>query len=282
MTAGPDSAPGGGSRRLPGGRRDRRPPSTPFLLATRIILLLGGGVIAVCLVATTTYAVAGVLVRTSERADDTLTGTFDRVDVHVSGSIDIHPGPEGEARIVRRSDYSFDQPEVTQRIVEGVLELSYECRGVSVICHHDVDLAVPPGVELVIEANHAVVTDTTGPVRIRSGGGAAELERVSGPVDVQVGGGSVTGRDLRSTHVEAKAGGGSVELDFAEPPEWVDTSAGAGHIGIVLPRGEASYRVDADAGLGDSQVSVRTDPVSPRIIRASAGAGDVVVRYGPD
>lgn len=264
------------------GRRDRRPPATPFLLAARIILLFGGGLLTVALVATTAYSLAGVLVRTSERADDRVTGSFERVEVHVSGSIDVHPGPEGEARVIRRSDFSFERPDITQRIVDGVLELDFGCRGVSVICDHDVDLAVPPDVELVIEANHAVVTDTTGPIRIRSGGGAAEMERVSGPIDARVGGGAIIGRDLRSTHVQANAGGGSVELDFAQPPEWVDASAGAGHIGIVLPRGEATYRVDADAGLGDSRVSVRTDPVSPRIIRASAGAGDVVVRYGPD
>lgn len=278
MTAALDH-PGG---RVPGGRRDRRPPTTPFLLAVRIVLLLGGGLLTVSLVASTAYSVAGVLVRTSERADDTVTGAFERVDVHVSGSIEVHPGPAGEARIIRRSDFSFDRPEVTQRIVDGVLELRFGCRGVSVICDHDVDLAVPSGVELVIEANHAVVTDTTGPIRIRSGGGAAEMERVSGPIDARVGGGAIIGRDLRSTQVQANAGGGSVELDFAQPPDWVDASAGAGHIGIVLPRGEATYRVDADAGLGDSQVSVRTDPGSPRVIRASAGAGDVVVRYGPD
>ncbi len=279
MTAVPDRDAGG---RQPRGRRERRPPSTPFLLAVRIILLLGGGLLTVSLVATTAYSVAGMLVRTSERADDTVTGAFDRVDIQVSGTIDVHPGPEGQARIIRHSDFSFDQPKVTQRILDGVLELRFACRGVAVICHHDVDLAVPPEVELVIDADHAVVTDTTGPIRIRSGGGAAEMERVSGPIDARVGGGAVIGRDLRSTQVAANAGGGSVELDFARPPEWVDASAGAGHIAVVLPRGEAAYRVDADAGLGGSQVSVRTDPVSPRIIRASAGAGDVVVRYGPD
>lgn len=268
--------------RWSGGHRDRRPPTTPFLLAVRIILLVGGGLLTVSLITTTAYSVAGVLVRTSERADDTVSGTFTRVDVHVDGSIDIHPGPEGQARIVRRSHFSFDRPQVTQRIVDGVLELRFACRGVAVICHHDVDLAVPPGVELVVEADQAVITDTTGPIRLRSGGGSAEMERVSGPVDARVGGGTIIGRDLRSAQVQANAGGGSVELDFAQPPEWVDASAGAGHIGIVLPRGEATYRVDADAGLGDSRVSVRTDPVSPRIIRASAGAGDVVVRYGPD
>jgi len=282
VTAVLDPAPAGaGGDGPPRGRPGRRPPSTPFLVAVRIILLLGGGLLTVCLLAGLTYSAAGVLVRTAERADTTLRGRIDRVEVHVSGSVEVHPGPEGRARVQRRSDFSFDRPQVRQEIVDGVLELRYGCRDVAVICGHHIDLAVPHGADLVIEADHVVVADTTGSIRLRSGGGTVELERVAGPIDAQVGGGAIIGRDVRSTDVRASAGGGSIEIDFSRPPQWVDVSAGAGHIGLVLPRGQAAYRVDAEAGVGESQVSVRTDPGSDRVIRARAGAGDVVVRYGP-
>lgn len=259
----------------------RRPQPTPFLIAVRIILLLGGGLLTVGLLGGLTYSAAGVLVRTDERAEVTLRGRIDRVEIHVDGSLEVRPGPRGQAHVQRLSNFSFERPQVSQRIVDGVLELRYGCRGVTVICGHHIDLTIPPDADLVIAADNVTVADTTGSIRIRSGGGAAELERVAGPLDVQVGGGAIVGRDVRSTDVEASAGGGSIEIDFSRSPQWVDVSAGAGHIELVLPRGDAAYRVAADAGVGEAQVGVRTDPASDRVVRARAGAGDVVVRYGP-
>lgn len=260
---------------------ERRPPTTATLTATRIILLLGGGLVALLLVAVTTWSVAGALVQASERADDTLVGRFDRAVVRVSGSVDIGPGPEGRARIVRRSDYAFDRPGVTQRIVDGVLEVRVLCRGLKVICHHDLDIALPPDVAVEVEASEITIVDTTGPIDVRSAGGEVVLERVAGPVDVTVGGGAILGHDLRSSDVRADTGGGSVELEFARPPDWVVAEAGAGAVEVVVPPGTEAYHVRADAGVGEDAIGVRTDPESPRVIRATAGAGSVEVRYGP-
>jgi hypothetical protein len=258
----------------------RPAPRTPTVVALRILLLLGGGLLAALLVGTTAYSTAGVLVRTSQNADDTLRGTFTRVDVHVSGSVDVQPGPPGRARIERHSDYSFEEPQVSQRIEDGVLVLRYRCRGLTVVCDHAITLTVPADVALDVEADHAEVRDMTGSVRVHSGGGAAELERLSGTVDASVGGGAIIGRDLRSADVRADAGGGSIELEFSRAPEWVDASAGAGHVSIVVPRG-AGYRVQASAGAGHTEIGVTHDPDSTRVIRATAGAGEVLVHYAP-
>ena len=46
-----------------------------------------------------------------------------------------------------------------------------------------------------------------------------------------------------------------------------------------VPRDGTTYRVEASAGAGDTQVSVRTDPDSERSIRADAGAGSARVGY---
>lgn len=257
----------------------RRPPSTPTLTATRVLLLLGGGLLTLLMVGVTAFSVAGALVQTTERGDVTLTGSFDRVVVRVSGTADIRPGPTGRARVVRRSDFAFQRPRVEQRIVDGVLQVSVRCRGASVVCDNHVELTVPRAVELDVQAEHVAVSDTTGPIRISSGGGTVELERVAGAVDARVGGGAIFGRDLRSTDVRADTGGGSIELDFATAPEWVVASAGAGHVGITLPVGEEAYRVQADVGVGDPEVTVRQDAQSERVIRATAGAGAVTVRY---
>ncbi len=59
----------------------------------------------------------------------------------------------------------------------------------------------------------------------------------------------------------------------------VDVEAGAGHVGIHLPRGDTTYRVEADSGPGDQRVAVATDAASDHVIRAKAAAGDVEVGY---
>jgi hypothetical protein len=98
---------------------------------------------------------------------------------------------------------------------------------------------------------------------------------------VSVGGGSIEGQDLRSARVQAAAGAGSVDLGFVAPPEDVDASSGAGSVLIWLPTGDETYRVDADAGAGSDQVTVKTDQTSDRVVRANAGAGSAEVHYQP-
>lgn len=253
-------------------RAGRRP-------AVRAVVLGLGGLLTVVVIGLATVAVASVLVRTTETDTLTLRGPIDSAVFRVSGELTVTSGPAGRAHIERRSGYGFSKPEVRQTLEGGVLTVRVRCEGATVICDNQVDVELPPEVDVDVRASHAVITDVAGSVRVENEGGAVELDGVTGPVDVRVGGGSVMGTDLASDDVRANAGAGAIELSFRRPPVTVDASAGAGHIQIEVPRSEEGYQVDASAGAGGTQVDVASDPDSDRTIRARAGAGGVEVRY---
>lgn len=249
-------------------------------LLIRVPTLAIGGLIALALIGLTGFSVANVLVRTTETDSQVFEGEVRRVDITVTGEVVVTAGADDGARLDRRSTFGVTRPRVTQTLEDGLLTVRVECPGgVSVVCDNTVELEVPTGVSLKIDALGTHVTGTEGEIDINSGAGSVELDSVSGEVDVNVGGGSIVGRDLRSSRVTAFAGAGSVDLDFDVPPDDVDASSGAGSVIIDLPRGDEAYRVDADAGAGEDTVSVATDPASERAIRANAGAGSVEVRY---
>ncbi len=248
----------------------------------RVPTLVVGGLITLLLLATGTYAVANVIVRTTETDSTTLTGEVRRAEVHVTGRVDISVGPADRVEIDRRSTFGVRRPRVTETLVDGLLTLRVECvGGISVVCANRVDLVVPADVSLTIHALGTTVADVTGDVEVDSGAGSVHLERLTGEIDVSVGGGSIDGTALRSARVQASAGAGSVDLSFAVPPEDVDASSGAGSVLVWLPEGDEAYRVDADAGAGSDVVTVKTDQTSDRIIRANAGAGSAEVHYAP-
>jgi hypothetical protein len=247
----------------------------------RALSLGVGALLTLVIVGFGAYIVASLLVSTTERDTATLTGPVTRLEAHVRGSVTVRVGEEGEVRMSRRSTYGFLEPRVETTLdpATGTAVVRVTCRGLTVECENQVTLVVPPSTDLDLFSDHTTVEDVEGSVRVSQNGGSVELRRVTGNVDVRVGGGAVDGEDLRGAEVRASAGAGSVVLSFAAPPTLVDVEAGAGHVGIQLPRDETAYRVDADAGAGEQRVAVSTDPESPHLIRARAGAGDVDISY---
>ena len=270
----------------PGPAPTRPAPANPAAWGrhplVRIPALIVGGLVTAALVALGAFALANVLVRTTETDGTTLTGEVRRADVHVTGNVTITTGAVDRVEISRRSSFGVSEPRVVETLEDGLLTVRVECvGGVSVICTNKVELVVPAAVSFTIEALGVDLSDVAGDVEIDSGAGSVDLARLSGDIDVNVGGGAIHARDLRSTRVRASAGAGSVELGFATPPEDVDATSGAGSVLVWLPPGEEAYRVDADAGAGSDVVTVNTDQTSDRVIRANAGAGSAEVHYQP-
>lgn len=248
----------------------------------RIPTLVVGGVLVALLLGGGSFAVANLLVRTTETDTTVLTGEVRRADVRVTGSVEVTTGAVDRVEVSRRSSFGVTAPRTTVELTDGLLTVHVECvGGLSVICTNRVELVVPADVSLSISALGVDVSDVTGDVEIDSGAGSVDLERLGGELDISVGGGSVDGADLRSQRVQADAGAGSVDLAFATPPEDVEATSGAGSVRVWLPPGEEAYRVDVDAGAGSDVVTVRTDQTSDRVVRANAGAGNVEVRYQP-
>lgn len=248
----------------------------------RVPSLIVGGLIVAALLGLGTFSVMNVLVRTTEADSVTLTGEVRRAVIHVTGSVEVTVGPADRVEVDRRSTFGMTRPKIVETLEDGLLTVRVTCAGgISVICSNDVDLVVPADVSFTIDAFGIRIADVTGDVEVNSGAGSVHLERLSGDIDVAVGGGSVEGVDLRSARVRANAGAGSVDLGFITPPEDVDASSGAGSVLIWLPEGDETYRVDADAGAGSDQVTVKTDQTSDRAVRANAGAGSAEVHYQP-
>lgn len=255
---------------------------SPVSFALQLIV---GLAIALGMIAATAVVAASALVRSTETGDTTLTGPIERVEVHVRGAVEIRPGPADRARVVRRSELAFERPRVRQQLVDGVLTIDVDCAGFAVICDNEVTLTVPPDVDVAAEAERVQVTGMTGAVTVggesADGGGSVELTELTGPVSVRLGAGAVIGRDLRSDRVDVRTAAGAVELGFAEAPTDVRARTGAGYVEVVVPADGTAYRVDARAEAGDRTVSVPTDPEADRVISATTGAGEVVVRAGP-
>lgn len=254
------------------------PPRTSWLRAP---LLVVGGLVAVVVLALATTTVASTLVRTTERTSRTFTGLISRVEVRASGRVEIAVGADDEVVVRRTLTFGLSRPRTVERRDGDTLVLKAGCAGLMVDCDTTLRLTVPRDTEIDVAAEDTEISDVAGPISADSDTGAIVLDRVSGPLRLNVGAGAVEGTDLRSPEVVAGVGAGSVVLDFAAPPERVEARAGAGGVEISLPPGEESYAVDASAGAGETDIRVRTDPASARVIRADAGAGSAIVRYGP-
>ena len=91
--------------------------------------------------------------------------------------------------------------------------------------------------------------------------------------------GSVIGTGLRSAAVDADSDNGSVRLTFAEPPRNVEATTDNGSVEVVVPDDDTTYLVDIDSQHGSTDIGVRTDPDSDRLVRGRTQNGNVTVRY---
>ena len=87
-------------------------------------------------------------------------------------------------------------------------------------------------------------------------------------------------------HIEAISGdldesinGGDVDATFADAPHSVTARANGGHIDIVIPNDQRSYRSESSSNGGSTDVAIRTDPASDRLIDVHTNGGRVTVRY---
>jgi DUF4097 and DUF4098 domain-containing protein YvlB len=122
-------------------------------------------------------------------------------------------------------------------------------------------------------------TALTGDADLRTSSGDVNVRALGGDVTLRTASGDVTAEDLAAGTVQAVTSSGDVALDFRLAPRDVDAATASGDVHVSLPVGEA-YRVEADTGSGDSQVGVKVDRASKRIVRARTSSGDATVDYG--
>jgi hypothetical protein len=146
-------------------------------------------------------------------------------------------------------------------------------------CSDDFVIRAPRDVRVVADGDGIEIDGTTGGLDLTSYGGDIDVVDARGTMRLSSHGGTITGRTLRATDVDADSYGGNIELAFAVPPRHVDASSHGGAVDVAVPDNTVSYRADVSSDGGSESTQVRTDPDADRFIRAQSHGGDVTVRY---
>ncbi len=159
------------------------------------------------------------------------------------------------------------------------LRLSIDCAGLVFSCGARFQVAVPPGVAVVVRSGSGqdTVSGLYGPVVIDGSSGQVRLSDVSGPLQVSTGSGGVTASGVRSAAVRVNTNQGSVDIGFAAAPQSVEITCGTGSAAARLPLAGYRYDVLVTSGTGAARSRVPDDPASGRLVRVSSSQGTATV-----
>ncbi|GHH71622.1 lipoprotein [Streptomyces sulfonofaciens] len=159
------------------------------------------------------------------------------------------------------------------------LRVKPKCHGNVSVCSAKHRITVGRDVTVTAESRTGAVTAShiSTPLSISTSTGAAKVSDSSGPVNLSTRTGAVLGTGLTSKKVTAKARTGSVDLGFSAVPDDVEVDARQGTVDIGLPKGGATYAVDASSKVGTADIGVPSDSGSPHSVKAHTTVGSVSV-----
>lgn len=189
-------------------------------------------------------------------------------------------GLEG-ARVVSRTTWQDDPPEVDVDVVGGSLQLSTRC-GVRVVsfgakCEVDLEVEVPAGAPVggTMGSGDLTLHALRGGVDVAVGSGSVTLVGVAGDLSLTAGSGDVSG-SADAGSVDVEVGSGDIDLELGQAPGWTRLEAGSGDISVAMPAG--AYDVSANTSSGTvSLVGIVDDPGSTDTIEVHTGSGDITV-----
>jgi hypothetical protein len=197
------------------------------------------------------------------------------IDAHET-KLTVLNGSGGEIEVERELRGTAAKDGNASWSLEGeTLRLRVDRTGIVLTCESEHRVRVPKGIAVTISGTG---TDTrleglTGDITATlSHDSALRVVGPAGRLRLRNGGGDITVTEARSSDVRAETSAdGTINLTFAAAPRRVEARA-VGSVGITLPAGPETYRVDA-AG-----ADVPSDPDSDRLIVARALDGRVRVR----
>lgn len=198
-----------------------------------------------------------------------------------SGRLEV-VGAEGDGARLQRTDRSLlgPLPGPTAFTDGGLLRVVGVCPGGLVLkCRTDLRIEVPPAtdVELHTAGGDVAVAGITGTVRVRSGAGDIDVEKLSGfSVNVRSRGGNVDGRELSVPNVIAESLSGKLTVRLDQVPVNVSLTTTTGSIDLTVPT--ERYKVRAESLIGVVHVDVDVDEGSRRTIGVRAPVGDIHIR----
>jgi len=112
-------------------------------------------------------------------------------------------------------------------------------------------------------------------VRLDSSGGAITLTGLTGLIDVQTDGGELTGGGLAPPELNARTGGGPVDLKVTQAPDRIDIDSGGGNVNLRLPADSGGYALQAELDGGKQTGTVKNDQASVHKLHVATSGGNL-------
>lgn len=196
-----------------------------------------------------------------------------------TGSVEVRPGTATQVTIHRKVRYFRpfqSRPGPTHHVDGSVLYLDTN-RGTAFPNFVAVDYVVdvPPQVRVNGHLSSGSLRLTgVAAVDVRTSSGAIALDGVTGDITAKSSSGSIKGRDLRASRIDAKTSSGRLSLDLAQPGD-VTAKASSGSIDVTVP--DSHYRIDTKVSSGRTQINVPNDPAGPHHLDLRASSGAIMV-----
>jgi hypothetical protein len=247
--------------------------------------LLGGSLFSVAMLGYGAMTLVGLLGHERHSTHTVVTTPVRLVDissgagwVHVVGSSD--PNLTIDTRV---SDGLF--PSSHHETVQGDrLVVRSNCAPIfNTFCKVDYTVHLPEDMAIKVRSSGGgvSVTNVSGVLDLSSSGGGVHVAGGSGSMRLRSSGGAISASNLTSPTVDADSSGGGIHLSFQQPPTNIKVSSSGGGVTVDVPQTSDDYRVDASASGGSTRNQLRTDPASPRSIRARSSGGGIHLNYLP-
>jgi hypothetical protein len=191
----------------------------------------------------------------------TVTAGVTALSVDTAGSITVTgTAGQGPVTVTESPSYTAAPPATSHTVSgSGQLTLAYTCK-TQLLCSVNYDIKVPRGTAVHVEGREGTVT----------------LTSLAGPVTAQTVTGLITASGLSSPSAVLNSGAGGVNATFTAPPASLKASTHAGSIVIDVP-GSDTYKVNADAVVGVTTITVHRASSAAHSITAHSDLGDITI-----
>lgn len=200
-----------------------------------------------------------------------------------SSDLQVVPGNHSGVGVQRWLSGTAAKPGHSSWTLGGdTLRLSIDCSGLVFSCGSRFEVAVPPGVAVVVDSGSGtdVVSGLSGPVTINGASGDVHVNGVSGPLQVTTGSGDITATAIGSPAVRTTSNQGSSDITFAAAPRSVTVRCTVGNAEVKVPAAGHRYHVLVSSGTGNARSAVPDDGQSGSVVQVSSGNGNAAVLAG--
>ncbi|MEH0544065.1 DUF4097 family beta strand repeat-containing protein [Streptomyces sp. B21-105] len=215
--------------------------------------------------------------RTFGVAGGTLTIDSDDSALEIVASDDAEAGKVDVTRWFKGSVVVGGKPKVTWSMEDDRLTLRTHCSGLVADCAAKHRIEVPRGIAVKVEDDDGSVRASgfRDALSVHAQDGSVHVTDSTGPLELRTDDGSVRA-EVASRSVTTHTQDGSVRLTLSTVPDRVESVSNDGSVTIALPA--ATYRVTTETDDGGVDVSVPRDESSSHVVNARSADGKVTVR----